>query len=151
MNVVRGDLITLALDGQFDVIVHGCNCQCTMGAGIAKTIKAMFPEAFAADNKTSKGDINKLGSISFATVTRNGHEITIVNGYTQVDWRGPGVKADYDAIRAVMAHVKRHFGDRKVGYPKIGAGLAGGDWDAISAIINEELDGVDHTLVEYTA
>jgi O-acetyl-ADP-ribose deacetylase (regulator of RNase III) len=151
MNVVRGDLIKLALDGQFDVIVHGCNCQCTMGAGIAKAIKAMFPEASAADNKTSKGDRKKLGSISFASVTRNGHGITIVNGYTQVDWRGRGVKADQDAIRAVMAHVKRDFGDRKVGYPRIGAGLAGGDWDTISAIINEELDGVDHTLVEYAA
>jgi hypothetical protein len=31
----------------------------------------------------------------------------------------------------------------------IGAGLAGGDWEIISAIINEELYGEDHTLVIY--
>ena len=31
----------------------------------------------------------------------------------------------------------------------IGGGLAGGDWNIISAIINEELAGEDHTLVKY--
>jgi O-acetyl-ADP-ribose deacetylase (regulator of RNase III) len=151
MNVVQGDLIQLALDREFDVIVHGCNCQCTMGAGIARVIKATFPEAFAADQATAKGDRDKLGTISFATVTRDEHEITVVNGYTQFDWRGRGIKADYDAIRGVMAQVKQRFGDRKIGYPKIGAGLAKGDWDTIAGIISEELDGVDHTLVEYAA
>lgn len=151
MNVVHGDLIQLALDGEFDVIVHGCNCQCTMGAGIAKAIKVTFPEAFAADQETAIGDRSKLGTISFATVERGGHEITVVNGYTQFNWRGRGIMADYEAIRAVMAQVKQQFGNRKVGYPRIGAGLAKGDWDTIAAIIDEELDGVDHTLVEYAA
>lgn len=151
MNVVQGDLIQLALNHEFDVIVHGCNCQCTMGAGIAKAIKATFPEAFAVDKETTKGDRDKLGTISFATVTRDGHELTVVNGYTQFNWRGRGMKADYDAIRAVMAQVKEQFGGRRIGYPKIGAGLAKGDWDTIAAIIDEELDGEDHTLVEYAA
>lgn len=151
MKIVQGDLLQLALDGKFDVIVHGCNCHCTMGAGIAKAIKTTFPEAFAADRETAKGDRGKLGTISWATVTRNGIEITIVNGYTQYDWRGPGIKADYNAIRSVMTLVKQNFAKQRVGYPKIGAGLAGGDWDTIAAIIDEELTGVDHTLVEYVA
>jgi hypothetical protein len=34
-------------------------------------------------------------------------------------------------------------------YPKIGAGLAKGDWSIIASIIEEELAGEDHTLVEY--
>lgn len=55
MNVIKGDLIKLALDGRFDVIVHGCNCQCAMGAGIAKSIKETFPEAYKADLATTKG------------------------------------------------------------------------------------------------
>lgn len=42
MKVVRGDLLQLALDGAFDVIVHGANCQCVMGAGIARTIRELF-------------------------------------------------------------------------------------------------------------
>ena len=28
---IEGDFIQLALQGKFDVIAHGCNCQCTMG------------------------------------------------------------------------------------------------------------------------
>lgn len=48
MNIVHGDLIQLALAGQFDVIIHGCNCFCTMGAGIAKAIRQEFPEANAS-------------------------------------------------------------------------------------------------------
>ena len=39
MNIVKGCLIELAVEGNFDVIVHGCNCFNTMGAGIAKQIK----------------------------------------------------------------------------------------------------------------
>jgi O-acetyl-ADP-ribose deacetylase (regulator of RNase III) len=39
MNVTEGDLIKFALDARFDVIIHGCNCRCVMGAGIAKIIK----------------------------------------------------------------------------------------------------------------
>ena len=149
MNVTEGDLIKLALDGRFDVIVHGCNCQCVMGAGIAKTIKQTFPEAYKADQATKKGSREKLGFISAATVTRGGHQITIINGYTQFHWRGSGVLVDYDAVRTVMREVKARFASRRFGYPRIGAGLAKGDWRLIAEIIDTELAGEDHTLVEY--
>ena len=65
MKVIRGDLVQLALAGKFDVIVHGCNCMCTMGAGIAKQIKQKFPEAYRVDCQTKKGDRSKLGTISY--------------------------------------------------------------------------------------
>ena len=59
MNVITGDLLRFALDGRFDVIVHGCNCQCAMGKGIALSIKEQFPEAYAADLATAKGIIEE--------------------------------------------------------------------------------------------
>jgi len=59
-------------NGEFDVIIHGCNCFCTMGGGIAKTIKNEFIEAFNADRKTIKGSKDKLGTCSFANIERNG-------------------------------------------------------------------------------
>ena len=59
MKYIKGDLIKLALTGNFEVIAHGCNCMCTMGAGIAKTIKSEFPEAYQADCATEKADKNK--------------------------------------------------------------------------------------------
>lgn len=149
MRKIKGDLIELAIDGEFDLIIHGCNCFCTMGAGIAKTIKLEFPEAYKADLKTEKGNKSKLGTISFAeTKTHNG-KLIVVNGYTQFNWRGSGKKADYDAIRNVFRKVKEKFSGLRIGYPAIGAGLAGGDWNIIAEIIEEELNGENHTFVEY--
>ena len=151
MRTLPGDLLQLAIDGQFDVIIHGCNCQCQMGKGIALSIKRQFPEAYAADCQTSKGDAAKLGSVSIAEVERHGRVFHIVNGYTQYHWRGVGVKADYEAIRGVMKTVRSTFSGKRIGYPKIGAGLAGGDWEVIRAIIDEELADENHTYVEYSA
>jgi O-acetyl-ADP-ribose deacetylase (regulator of RNase III) len=151
MRTLHGDLLQLALDGRFDVIVHGCNCQCQMGRGIALSIKQRFPEAYAADCATPKGDPAKLGTISIAEIRRGIRTFHIVNGYTQFHWRGDGVKADYEAIRTVMKAVKARFAGRTIGYPKIGAGLAGGDWGIIAPIIEEELMDEDHTFVEYKA
>ena len=39
--------------------------------------------------------------------------------------------------------------DHRIGFPKIGAGLAKGDWKLIAQIIDAELAEEDHTLVEY--
>ena len=151
MNTIQGDLLKFAADGRFDVIIHGCNCMCAMSAGIARQIKAQLPEAYEADCETEKGSREKLGEISHATVRRGDHTLTIVNGYTQYHWKGPNGRADYDAIRAVMQAVKQQFSGQRIGYPKVGAGLASGDWEIISKIIDEELAGEDHTLVEYVA
>ncbi|SDP47033.1 macro domain-containing protein [Desulforhopalus singaporensis] len=147
MNTIEGDLIKLALDGTFDVIVHGCNCFCSMGAGIAYVIQQEFPEAYAADLVTTKGDRTKLGDYSYATVERNEHQITIVNGYTQFHYQGESVLVDYDAVELLFYRIKKDFKGKRIGYPKIGAGLAGGDWQKISEIIDRQLSGETHTLV----
>src|SRR5688572_20917837 len=149
MKVITGDLLKLAQAGEFDVIVHGCNCQNAMGKGIALSIKKAFPEAYDADLKTISGDRSKLGTITTAEISRPPATFTVVNAYTQFHWKGDGVKADYDAIRSAFTEIKRRFTGQRVGYPKIGAGLARGDWPTIAAIIDEELAGEDHTLVEF--
>ena len=149
MKIIEGELIKLAIGGEFEVIVHGCNCFCSMGAGIAKSIKEVFPEAYEADLFTEKGSRDKLGSISFASVKRGEHRITIVNGYTQYTASGGGVLVDYSAVLSVMNEVKSIFSGKRIGYPMIGAGLARGDWSIISKIIAEQLQGEDHVLVKY--
>ncbi len=69
MKRIEGDLIRLANLGHFDVIIHGCNCFCTMGAGIAKAIREQYPAAYEADLATEKGNRGKLGSYSSAVVS----------------------------------------------------------------------------------
>lgn len=156
MKTIHGDLLQLALDGAFDVIVHGQNCHNDWGMGIVTSIRDVFPEAYVADQVTMKSDPAKLGTISFAIVERTSankitRSITIVNGYTQYDYKSASkgaVLADYGAIRNVFAAVKEQFSGKRIGYKKIGAGLARGDWTIISEVIEEELQGEDHTLVE---
>lgn len=142
---ISGNLLHLAEQGTFDVIIHGCNCQCAMGAGIAKSIKEFYPQAYVADQSTEKGSLSKLGDYSKADTGK----FIIVNAYTQFDWRGNGVKVDYNAVRSVFKKIRKDFSGKKIGYPKIGAGLANGNWDLIQQIITEELAGEDHTLVNY--
>ncbi len=149
MKTIKGDLLKLAQGGEFDVIIHGCNCQCQMGKGIALSIKKLFPEAYEADCATEKGSREKLGTFSHALIEREEYSFVIVNAYTQFHWRGKGVKADYDAIRSAMNSIADKFSGKRIGYPLIGAGLAGGDWEIISDIISEELNGQNHTLVQF--
>ena len=120
-----------------------------MGAGIAKSIRDNFPAAYQADLKTKTGDKTKLGTYSLASIEKNGYMFTIVNGYTQYDFSGPGKLVDYGAIKELFARIKNDFANKKIGYPKIGAGLAKGDWEVISDIINKELDGENHALVKF--
>ena len=151
MKVTTGDLIELARQGNFNFIVHGCNCFHVMGGGIARQLKDIYPNVFEADKTSVRGDRSKLGSFTSVFV-RDG--FTVVNAYTQFHFgedpsAKDGVLADYDAIRKAFASIKKEFGGQGVrfGIPKIGAGLARGDWDVISAIIDEEMAGEDVTLV----
>lgn len=145
IKTVKGNLITMALNGEFDVIVHGANCFCTMGAGVARQIKIAFPSAFEVDKITIEGDKNKLGTCTWAECV----SVTVVNAYTQFGYGGSIIHLDYDAVRKCMKWIAENYKDKKIGLPKIGAGLGGGDWNKIKSIIEEELDGLDVTIVEW--
>lgn len=142
LKYIKGDLVRDA-ERDFDVIGHGCNCWCTMGKGIALDVKNKYPGAFDADRATALGAKEKLGRCS----VWSNDNITILNMYTQWHYTGSSVKADYDAIRECMRRVKEYYPRKKIGLPLIGAGLAGGDWNVISKIIEEELAGEDVTIV----
>ena len=142
IGVLKGDLLE-KID-EFNVIVHGCNCFCVMGAGIALQIKKKFPQAYMADLDTVAGDKSKLG-----TYTKAMHnQTTIINAYTQYDTANE-VNVDYNAIREVFTKLNKHYSGSLVGIPKIGAGLAGGDWDKIYDIISEVTPDLYIKVIEY--
>lgn len=147
-----GNIIDLAEQSYFNVIVHGCNCFHTMGAGLARQIKTRYPQAYAVDvEQTIKGDKSKLGGYSYVIVHGPSPlhwKFIIVNAYTQYLYGRRGQYTDYEAVRSVFKSIRKDFpAIFAVGYPKIGAGLAGGDWNIIQTIINEELQGVTHYVV----
>ena len=145
---VTGNIITLTEQGHFDILVHGCNCFCTMGAGLALQIKNRYPVAFEVDCTTQKGDQSKLGGFSAAHIRTKAHNFTIVNAYTQYSY-GRGRHVNYDAIRVAFKTINQHYSHPsfRIAYPAIGAGLAGGDWQRIQSIINAELQTRNHTFV----
>ena len=121
-----------------NVIVHQANLYHTFGAGIAKQIKQVYPEAYEADLKTPKGDKAKLGTFSYAK-TKDGK--FVVNLYSQDGIGGKDRRTSYDAMVTGFEaiHKKLVRSDRKwiLGIPYgIGAGLANGNWNIIEAIIN---------------
>lgn len=144
MRQVRGNLITLAEQGHFDVIVHGCNCFHQMDAGIAKEIAKRYPGALLADkSQTKMGDRSKLGSLSYYHTS----QFVIVNAYTQYGYGWGNKHLDEDALRSCFNTIGHDWHSKRIGYPLIGAGLAGGDWNVIAPIIDEQLEGLNHTLV----
>lgn len=149
MKVLKGNLLQLVDQGMFDVAVHGCNCEHKMGGGIAKDFKLTYPEVSRADRATPVST-DKLGTFSVARVkTASGAACVILNAYTQASWRGNGCKVSEENLRSVFRAVREQFHGARIGYPKIAAGRGGGDWAQIARVIDEELAGEDHTLVEF--
>lgn len=162
---IKGDLVKFAKEGMFDVIAHGCNCYCTMGAGIAPQMADAFrADDYPLEDNMFRGDINKLGQIDYMWVdpetkdhsyTRSGwHNLAVVNCYTQFGYGrnhkdGSEKPIDYEALTLCMRKLNHEFIGLKVGLPKIGAGLAGGDWEKIKDIIIKELYHCNVTVVIY--
>jgi O-acetyl-ADP-ribose deacetylase (regulator of RNase III) len=154
-NEVRGDLIQLAQSGSFDAITHGCNCFCSMKAGIAvsmaKTFKCSNSINFPLEGIEHKGDINKLGQIesnyALPVIQGPNAKLQIINSYTQYGYGIDKVNLDYEALTLCMRKINQEFKGYKIGLPKIGAGLAKGDWNRIKEIIQTELKDCDVTVV----
>lgn len=153
-----GDLIEAAkYSKDINVIAHGCNCMNTMKSGIAPKIAAAFPAAWEADQATKRGDRAKLGSLSEAFID---DQLLVFNLYSQYTFTGRKegkMDLDYWALygaldkMAASLHAKcRILGmspsDIHIGLPKIGAGLAGGDWNIISRMIAGRLRHFDVTI-----
>lgn len=54
---------------------------------------------------------------------------------------------DYEALTLCMRKMNITFRGKRIGLPKIGAGLAGGDWNKIKNIIKTELKDCKVTVV----
>lgn len=129
------------------VLVHGCNCMCTMGAGLALRIKELYPEAAIADAHTVRGDKSKLGTVGGATIHSN---LSVLNLYTQYTYGRTGMYVDYDAMRKCFESlVKNALPDYIFVIPKyIGCGLAGGDINVVLPMIEECFKSYPYYLFE---
>lgn len=140
---IQGDL----LGSDCNIIAHGCNCFNTMGSGVARAIRAKHPEVYDIDSKTTRGDAKKLGKYSYSPIyDRNGSPNYsdpnklwfVLNLYTQYNFGTEVRQLDYEALANCLEALKTFcakYPTAKVGLPRIGCGLAGGDWSVVKAFI----------------
>lgn len=158
MKIAEGDLLEMAQHGAFDVIVHGCNCFCIMGAGIAAKIKTLWPDVYAADLKTKSGNKSKLGTYTYAVVSDiHNMPLVIVNAYTQYDIGRYGRDVfEYDSFQKILNDLATNefLVGASFGFPMIGMGLAGGCKERIISMLEQfstkvEATGGSVTLVKF--
>lgn len=121
------------LDVTEGIILHGCNAQRVMGSGVALAVKQKYPEAFRAYIEGSQ-------HLGVCTKEWVGDELLIINGITQAFYGRDGKRyVNYSAICDVFKEsiVTAHAYDYALHFPKIGAGLGGGDWEIIQELIND--------------
>ena len=154
----KGNLLDMADNGEFDIIVQGCNCFNAMGAGLAPQIAKRYPMAEGVDSDTVRGSIQKLGNWTYAWNTEDSNhpvQFRIINAYTQYVTSQQGEDVfEYAAFELVLRKLAHQYGKQRYGLPYIGMGLAGGDKKRIMAMIENfanviSAKGGTVTLVEF--
>jgi O-acetyl-ADP-ribose deacetylase (regulator of RNase III) len=142
VKYVTGDLF----DTDRDIIAHGCNCKGVMGSGVARIVREKYPKAYSAYCEQHEQDGLWLGEIQ--TVLQYDGKY-IANCMTQNGFMPRTVcHADYKAIETCMWKLKKFAKEKglSIAIPKIGAGLAGGDWNTIEGILNKVFSDYDITV-----
>ena len=130
------------LDTQADIIGHCCNCQNTMGSGVAAAIRQEYPEVYDVDCQTVKGDRKKLGTVSLAVVVdptlhKNQTIKAVVNLYGQYSYGGERPMS-YEAIYTALVAFKEKLKPavKTVAFPyKMACDAAGGDFRIVEKMI----------------
>lgn len=125
------------MDVKEGIIAHGCNAQGVMNSGVASLIRYKYPlayEDYVYHHKYSK-DI--LGTVSSIKVSKS---LSIANCVTQRYYgRDPNVVyVSYPSLISCFDTLKNMVSadPKPLHIPKIGAGLANGNWQIIESIIN---------------
>ena len=141
MQLIKGNIFEENWNG----MVHCANLYHTFGAGVARLLSKIYPEAYNSDRLTTKrGDVSKLGHYSYADID----DKTIFNLYGQEGIGNNGEPLNrnvrYDMIHDGLYRVCKHIDERRdplkvspyiLAMPMMGCGLAGGEWSIVESIV----------------
>jgi O-acetyl-ADP-ribose deacetylase (regulator of RNase III) len=163
IRYLRGDA-TRPEPWQNAIIAHICNDDGKWGKGFVMALSRRWPEpeekyrAWYRDRESRSSGF-KLGAVRFVavktidTLLSSNLKLWVANMIAQHGVRGPGNPAPirYGALQQALGKVAEFAkkNDAVVCMPKIGAGLAGGDWGKIERIILETLDVQDVSVTVY--
>lgn len=145
LKIIQGNLIELAQQGEFDAIMHGCNCQKLMRSGIAGQIANWYPLAEEVDKVDLRSPLAKLGDYTIAVVGK----LNIINAYTQYN---PGPDFMPWALERVLFVLSKSIitnqGEPRIGVPWIGCGIGGSTKEIVQPIFERYADKLNITIVE---
>ena len=142
IEYVTGDATQPAGDGP-RVIVHICNDIGAWGAGFVLALSRRWLQPEARYRAWSQGNEDtpfKLGQVQFVAVEPDLWVANLIGQHNIRRLKGvPPIR--YAAVRTGLKRVAEFAQEHgaTAHMPRIGAGLAGGDWATIEAIIAEEL------------
>lgn len=150
---INDDLLNSKYDNIDRIICHIVNNKGGMGKGFALSLSQKYPkvkdkykEWYA--KSLLYGDAKfKLGCIQDVWIDEKLNIINMLcqNGYKSNDNKVP---LDYMALEMCLIQVNDMYKDREIWMPKIGSGLAGGDFNEIEKIINRILKERDVFIFE---
>jgi O-acetyl-ADP-ribose deacetylase (regulator of RNase III) len=139
ITYINGDI----LNSSDKVIAHSVNARGVMNSGVAKVLRNAWPVIFNPYEAKHKSIGLALGEIIPVDV---GEKI-IVHLVTQENYGYDGKQyCDYMAIIQSLFYLNEYITSKNinsVSMPKISSGLAGGDWNLISNIIEQELKDIN--------
>lgn len=123
------------------VIVHVCNNIGGWGAGFVLPLAARYPIARESYRKMHRDYETVLGAVQFVKVEEDEVYVANLIGQDDIHYKENVPPVRYEAIREGLRKVREFCKEKglQVQMPKIGSGLAGGDWNIVSQIVREEL------------
>lgn len=123
-------------------IVHGCNAQGVMGSGVALAVKNKYPDVFADYRTIYEEEGLELGVAYPYCPTI---DLCIWNAITQETFGMKTRNCSYDAIENCFSDISNAVLTldelvKEIHIPFIGAGLGGGQWNIIKAIIEDTVN-----------
>ena len=147
IKTIQGNMLTDVTEGY---MIHGCNCQGIMGSGIAKEVKERFPEAYRLYREYYEDNALLLGDIIDYWITE---DLVLVNCMAQEFYGSDKRHLDYEALVKCIEEINEMALDedipRVLNFPKIGCGLAGGNWEIVKKIIEESAPDMDLVYWEF--
>lgn len=144
INYLKGDA-TAPIGKGAKVIVHICNNLGKWGKGFVLAISKRWPQPEREYKIAfSQAPTPSLGDVQFVIVS---DDITVANiiGQHGIKKKGGALESRppirYKAVRLGLEQVASYAlqNNASVHMPRIGCGLAGGEWTKIETIINEKL------------
>lgn len=147
IEYVSGDLFVNRFNVQ--AFAHGCNCQGSMGTGIAKGFRERYPDMYKEYRRRCKSKPRQF-NLGDCFLWKADQKPWVFNLGTQDHyWH---CRASYEVIRESLEAMKRQAdeeGINCIAMPRIGAGYGGLSWIKVRSIIERVFNNWPGTLYVY--